>query len=212
MSETSEKWDKRQEKVITAPRHSRCLIDAGPGTGKTAVACARVAWLIKEGVSPGNIWVISFTRTAVREIRNRIRNCVGNEGDAYAVKIATLDSHAWAIHYGFDNSEKFFGSYDENIEALTEMVQKNPGVIEYLNSSFEHLIIDEAQDIVGVRVDLLLEIIRNLPKRCGVSVFADEAQAIYGWSLDDDETSQDATIQRPLPDKIRETFGKTFRE
>jgi hypothetical protein len=212
MTETHEIWDKPQEKVIQRPRSERCIIDAGPGTGKTAVACARVAWLIKEGVTPGNIWVISFTRTAVREIRSRIKKYVCNDGDTYAVKIATLDSHAWAIHYGFENTEKFLGTYDENIGTLTEMVQKDPRVIEYLRSSFAHLIIDEAQDIVGIRANLLLEIIRQLPSSCGVSVFADEAQAIYGWSLDDDEENPDKTIQMTLPQKIRETFGNKFRD
>ena len=39
----------------------------GPGTGKTAVACARVAELIDKGVNPAGIWLISFTRTAIRQ-------------------------------------------------------------------------------------------------------------------------------------------------
>lgn len=204
-----ENWDKRQEKVIQASPSDRCIIDAGPGTGKTAVACARVAWLIQEGVTPGSIWVVSFTRTAVREIRNRIVRYVGSS-DAYSVKIATLDSHAWSIHYGFDGTERKLGSYDENIEAMTAMVRENPDVAEYLSSGFEHLIIDEAQDIVGIRADLLLEIIRKLPVSCGVSVFADEAQAIYGFSLDEETRIADPQAQLTLPEKIRKTFGTSF--
>ncbi|WP_048151978.1 UvrD-helicase domain-containing protein [Methanolacinia paynteri] len=212
MTKIVETWDKSQLKVIQAPKSERCIIDAGPGTGKTAVSCARVAWLISEGVAPGNIWVVSFTRTAVREIRDRIHSYVGNGGDANSVKIATLDSHAWAIHYGFDETPKIFSSYDENIEVMTGMVRSDPSVIDYLESSFEYLIIDEAQDIVGIRADLILEIIKKLPLSCGVSVFADEAQAIYGWSLEDDEPSSYDAVQLTLPQKIRESKQNEFRE
>jgi len=70
------------------------LVSAGPGMGKTAVACARVAQLIADGVEPANIWLVSFTRTAVREIRNRIAALVQWEDRASAVRITTLDSHA----------------------------------------------------------------------------------------------------------------------
>jgi hypothetical protein len=206
-----EDWDNSQEKIIQAPPSERCIIDAGPGTGKTAVACARVAWLIQNGVTPGNIWIISFTRTAVREIRNRIVRYVGG-GDAYSVKIATLDSHAWSIHYGFDETATKLGSYDENIEAMTTMVKENPGVTEYVRSGFEHLIIDEAQDIVGIRSDLILEIIKKLPASCGVSVFADEAQAIYGFSIDEDHADPGQKCQTTLPEKIRESLGGEFSE
>jgi hypothetical protein len=91
------------------------------------------------------------------------------------------------------------------------MVRENPDVAEYLSSGFEHLIIDEAQDIVGIRADLLLEIIKKLPASCGVSVFADEAQAIYGFSLDEETRIADLHAQLTLPEKIRRTFENRFR-
>jgi superfamily I DNA/RNA helicase len=39
-------WDKSQREVIDTPPEDRLLVGAGPGTGKTAVACARVSQLI----------------------------------------------------------------------------------------------------------------------------------------------------------------------
>lgn len=33
-----EVWDKQQLTVIEAPRNARIMVDAGPGTGKTAVS------------------------------------------------------------------------------------------------------------------------------------------------------------------------------
>jgi hypothetical protein len=208
---TTEDWDARQNKVISAAPEERCIVDAGPGTGKTAVACKRVAWLTREGgLTPGKIWIVSFTRTAVREIRNRISRYLDNREDAESVRIATLDSHAWMIHSGYDPKANLLGSYDENIEGLTRLVQENADVTEYLQTDFEHLIIDEAQDIVGKRADLLIEIIRKLPDSCGVTVFADEAQAIYGFAIDEDSIGSDQ-CQLTLPEKIRESFDGKFR-
>lgn len=46
----------------------------------------------------------------------------------------------------------------------------------------EHVVIDEAQDLVGQRADLIEALVGRLPSDCGITVFADEAQAIYGFS------------------------------
>jgi DNA helicase-2/ATP-dependent DNA helicase PcrA len=47
------------------------LILAGAGTGKTTTLCARVAWLMAEGVSPERILLLTFTRRAAREMVER---------------------------------------------------------------------------------------------------------------------------------------------
>ena len=126
-------WDKSQREVIDAPLEDRMLVGAGPGTGKTAVACARVSQLIDQGgLEPSRIWLISFSRTAVREIRDRIAAYLEDASAAYAVKIATLDSHAWTIHSGFDEEAKILGSYEENIERVLDLIRQNENVGEYL--------------------------------------------------------------------------------
>jgi hypothetical protein len=203
-------WDKHQRKVIGAAPEARLLVSAGPGTGKTAVACARVAELINQGLEPSHLWLISFTRTAVHEIRDRIAAYIRDEGAAYAVVIATLDSRAWAIHSGFNEDARILGSYEENIEQVLELIRKGGSVADYLEM-VEHLVVDEAQDIVGVRADLVIAIIDRLSKDCGVTVFADEAQAIYGFA--DNEEVGDCTERRPpLPEKIRRWHSAGFEE
>ena len=180
-------WDRWQKNIISQPPDSRILIDAGPGTGKTDVACARVAWLVDQAdLDPHCIWLISFTRTAVHEIRNRIGNYLDHPHDSHGIKIATLDSHAWRIHTGYDEKVRLSGlrSYDENILGLTELLGSSDEVTDYL-AGVQHLIIDEAQDIVGIRKDLMLSFIARMDN-AGISVFADDAQAIYGFSLRDD--------------------------
>lgn len=191
-----------QNAIIKSDVGARLLVDAGPGTGKTATACARIAWLINEcDIEPTSIWLVSFTRTAVHELRNRIANYVGDGKRSAGIRIATIDSHAWAIQSGFRKDATLTGSFEDNIENVIEMVKSHEGVFEEL-AAVEHLVVDEAQDIVGPRCELLLEIINALSEQCGVSVFSDEAQAIYGFSEEDEPGEVDGT----LPEMIRANF------
>jgi DNA helicase-2/ATP-dependent DNA helicase PcrA len=52
------------------------LILAGAGTGKTTTLCARVAWLVSEGVPSERILLLTFTRRAAREMLQRARGMV----------------------------------------------------------------------------------------------------------------------------------------
>lgn len=203
--------DECQKDVVQAPPHARLLVSAGPGTGKTEVACARLANLIDNyQIAPSSIWFISFTRTAVGEIRERISSHLHDPGDVFLVKIATLDSHAWMIQSGFDENAKILGSYDENIKNVLELISNNEMAIEYLQS-VRHLIVDEAQDFVGIRSNLVLTFIEKLSAECGVTIFADEAQAIYGFS-EIDEGDSCFTRRKSLPALLRDDRRLGFVE
>ena len=65
-------WDLEQLEVILEAPTGWQLVIAGPGAGKSAVACQRVAYLVDEAVPPSRILLVSFTRTAVAELRDRI--------------------------------------------------------------------------------------------------------------------------------------------
>jgi hypothetical protein len=180
-------WDKDQVEVIEAKPSARLLVDAGPGTGKTAVACARVAWLIhEEDIPAASILLISFTRTAVAELRNRIASHLGDESLAAAVRIATLDSEAFRLQVGFSAEEVgLSGGYEENIKKVCRLLAGGGEEIEDYLRRIRHLVVDEAQDLYGDRAGLVIQLLRSLPSRCGATIFADPGQAIYGFTVEE---------------------------
>ncbi|WOF16786.1 AAA family ATPase [Methanoplanus sp. FWC-SCC4] len=198
-----------QKGIIETRPGERIIVDAGPGTGKTAVACARVAWLIdRGGISPVRVWLVSFTRTAVKEIQSRISEYLDNPDDVYSIRIATLDSHAWNIHSGFDDAASLTGSYEDTIEKLTQKINEDGDEADYIKNNIRHLIIDEAQDIVSPRSELILSIIDHMSEDAGISVFSDDAQAIYGFAeKNNDESKQSGKI---LTGILKENYPDIF--
>lgn len=179
-SHLTTEWDADQLRVITESSGARLVVEAGPGTGKTSVACARLAHLIaNEDIEPSNILMISFTRAAAAEIRKRLYSYVGEA--SYAIHNTAIDSHAWAVRSGHDPSARLTQSYDDNIDRVISLLKTDEDVSEEL-SRFEHVVIDEAQDIEGRRAELIATMIKLVRSDCGITVFADEAQAIYGFS------------------------------
>jgi hypothetical protein len=202
-----------QQFVINAEASAWLLVEAGPGTGKTAVACARVAKMLNEGIPPSSILLVSFTRTAVAELRNRIRRMAQSVQGAAGVRITTLDSEAWHLGFGFRGAEHGrLSGFEENIEAATKLLKdRAPDVMEWFQS-IRHIIIDEAQDLVGARAELVFELIGALSADAGVTVFVDPAQAIYGFSSDIDEDEGDPKPVVPFHEQLLAEFPESFVE
>ncbi len=64
---------------------------AGAGTGKTGVIAERVRRLVKAGVDPSSILVLTFTDRAATEMRQRIEELIGREAPA----VGTVHSMAF---------------------------------------------------------------------------------------------------------------------
>ncbi|MCC4601209.1 UvrD-helicase domain-containing protein [Xanthomonas melonis] len=177
-----------QDDPVAEPPAARLIVDAGPGTGKTHAACARVAAMVNSGIPASRICLVSFTRTAVVEIRSRIARTLEEPGDAASVRVITLDAFAWAVHSGFMKEARLTGSYEDNINVALQLLRKDQDVRDDL-ARIEHLIVDEAQDIVGPRADLILAMVDGLSPESGITVFADRAQAIYAFAEGEDDSN-----------------------
>ncbi len=70
--------------------YGQVLVLAGPGTGKTHLLTARIAYLLQQGIGAQsqNILCLTFTEAGAAEMRDRLQVSIGNE--AYKVKIATF--------------------------------------------------------------------------------------------------------------------------
>jgi superfamily I DNA/RNA helicase len=71
------------------------LVEAGPGTGKTTALLLRLRRLIREGVSPENVVVLTFSNKAARELVERAR--AGKIPGADRVWIGTF--HAFGLEF-----------------------------------------------------------------------------------------------------------------
>ena len=70
-------------------------VQAGPGSGKTRVLAARIAWLVDQGADPRRICALVFTRSAAAEIRERLFGAIGHITGM--VRVSTF--HAFAAEY-----------------------------------------------------------------------------------------------------------------
>jgi hypothetical protein len=212
-------WDAQQEEIRTAPAGERLLVVAPPGTGKTAVLCGRVQHLVVEqGVNSSNILVVSFTRTAVAEIRSRIEGFIGSAKTS-SLRISTIDSTAWSLQQGFPAEESSTGSndwsssdYDLSIEQVIELVGEGDEDLMDFLESFDHIIVDEAQDVIGVRSRFISLLIEKLGEDCGFTILADPLQAIYDFTQDAEGADPVALLESMAGEAFRMAqFTKVYR-
>lgn len=173
----------RQE-IINKPVDARLLVTAGPGMGKTHIACERIHTLIDQGTPPEKILVISFSRMAVHIMRTRAL------GPLAGVHVRTLDSLGVYLHGEAIQGEDYDASIERAIETCKQWAPQ-------LRHQYEHVVIDEAQDIVDVRARLVMCVLEQLiSSGSGFTVFADPAQAIY------DYTSKQHHMDDSLPEQL----------
>ncbi|MBP3577096.1 MAG: UvrD-helicase domain-containing protein, partial [Lachnospiraceae bacterium] len=72
------RFNEAQQQAI-AHGEGPMLVLAGPGSGKTAVITRRVLELTKQGIAPGNILVITFTKAAATEMQERFERLQKDE-------------------------------------------------------------------------------------------------------------------------------------
>ena len=75
----SERLDRESRKKILKDLNSNFFVDAGAGSGKTAVLTERVITKLKKGINVNELLVLTFTNEASNEMKQRIRNAIEKE-------------------------------------------------------------------------------------------------------------------------------------
>ena len=105
------------------------LVIAGAGSGKTRTLTYRVARLVEEGISPGSILLLTFTRKASQEMLQRATELLDNRcekvagGTFHSFAHAVLRRHASKI--GFDRNFSIIDRTDS--EQFISMLRKEMG-------------------------------------------------------------------------------------
>lgn len=140
---------------IQAIRHKTgpCLTLAGPGSGKTAVVTERVRYLITEcNVNPANILVITFTKAAATEMRERFYKLMGN--GQYPVTFGTFHAIFFQIlkhayHYNAGNIIK----EEQKYACIRELVTRQKLELED-EAEFVTAILSEIGMVKNTGIDL----------------------------------------------------------
>lgn len=75
------KWTKEQQQAIDARNHT-ILVSAAAGSGKTAVLIERIVTLVREGFHIDRMLIVTFTRAAAGEMRQRLNTRLTKEAAA----------------------------------------------------------------------------------------------------------------------------------
>ena len=221
-----------QRAVSFADADARILVEAGPGTGKTETVAHRLVYLIEQGLRPSQILVLSFSRSAVKTLVARIermqqQDAVRHVEEMRYLSVRTFDSWTFKVlrQLNFQPSDLLRRDYETNIhELITQLRGDNRSLLKQLLQDVKHVIVDEFQDLSGVRGALVTELLTTLSPPggagSGFTVLGDPAQAIYGFALRDGLEDYRALTSGALVERLRKLYdgdvellqlGKNFR-
>ncbi len=157
---------------IIKDKESRCIVvAAGPGSGKTRVLVHKLAsLLLLEDVKHEQLLMLTFSRAAATEFKQRLMELIGNA--AHFVEIKTFHSCC------FDLLGRI-GSLDEAkdvVERAATMI--NSGEVEPSRIGKTVLVIDEAQDMSQHEYDLVKALMAHNEEMRVIAV-GDDDQNIY---------------------------------
>ncbi|MFF5689635.1 UvrD-helicase domain-containing protein [Streptomyces albidoflavus] len=196
-----------QQAVVDQPWDARVLVTAGAGAGKTHTLVRRLDTLVeREELEAGEILVLSFSRAAVRELTQRIER---HAAAARRVRVHTFDAWAGALlRRAYPDTDWSGYTFDARIEAATEAIDR--GAVEGGEYIPAHVVVDEVQDLVGVRREMVEALLDRFQENSGFTVVGDSAQAVYGFQVADPEARAEETDR--FLDWVRATFGEDLVE
>ncbi len=158
--------------IIKDNVNEKVLITAGPGSGKTKVLVHKVAsLLLLEDVRPEQFLMLTFSRAAAMEFKDRLRHLVGNL--VYYVDIHTYHSYCFNLLGRVGSLEKSDGIISACLQAIATGTLSTEKI-----AAKSVLVVDEFQDI-NQEEYRLLEKIMELAGEIRVIAVGDDNQNIY---------------------------------
>ena len=191
--------NRAQQEIVTQERDSRnTLLLAGPGSGKTRVLVHRIAYLVRvRRENPRSILALAYNRHAAVQIRQRLRELIGDESSGVAV----LTCHSLAMRLVGRTFESNQARTDEEAseifdqilqEATRRLAGLGPGEAEErdelrdrLLGGFRWVLVDEYQDIKRAEYELISALTgqdRGEEDQLNIFAVGDDDQNIYAFS------------------------------
>ena len=162
---------KRQMDIIS-DKGSRCIVvAAGPGSGKTRVLVHKLAsLLLLEDVKHEQLLMLTFSRAAATEFKQRLMELIGNA--AHFVEIKTFHSYCFDLLGRIGNLEDSKNVVSKAAEMICQ------GEVEPNKIGKTVLVIDEAQDM-GTEEHALVKALMTNNEEMRVIAVGDDDQNIY---------------------------------
>lgn len=181
--------------VVEQPWDARVLVTAGAGAGKTHTLVRRLDALCghedpEQALEAAEILVLTFSRAAARELRERI----SRHGErAHRVRARTFDAWAYEVLLqAHPDDEWGTVGFDARIATATRAIEN--GALEIGDAvPPAHVVIDEVQDLLGGRRELVETLLDRYQDSCGFTLVGDAAQSVYGFQIDNLSERADET-------------------
>ena len=93
-----------EQQLAVNKKNTNIIVSAGAGSGKTTVLKTRVLRELKEGVNVNDLIILTFTKNAAQEMKERIRKAISNSPEVAeqgelidSAYITTFDSFAQSL-------------------------------------------------------------------------------------------------------------------
>ena len=166
-----ERLSKRQMEIISDKDSSCIVVAAGPGSGKTLVLVHKLAsLLLLEDVKHEQLLMLTFSRAAATEFKQRLMKLIGNA--AHFVEIKTFHSYCFDLLGRIGNLEEA----KNVVGKAADMIHQ--GEVEPNKIGKTVLVIDEAQDM-GSEEYALVKALMDNNEDMRVIIVGDDDQNIY---------------------------------
>lgn len=156
--------DKDQQLIVDS-NEKRIVVMAASGAGKSATLIARAKRLLDEGLDPRKLVIITFTRSAAEEVRQRLGHPLG-------VYVGTVHGYANSI-LRLNHVDTSDIIEDENFDELFARIRAlNPTI------DVDCLMLDEAQDSTEEQFEFIFDYVK--PKSW--MLIGDIRQSIYRFA------------------------------